>query len=47
MTFLGGPRNCIGHRLTICEMKIVIFILFRRFAFEIPPSKPVLKRTWL
>jgi cytochrome P450 len=45
MTFIAGPRNCIGHRLTILEMKIVLFTLLRGFAFEVPPSKPVLKRT--
>lgn len=47
MTFIGGPRNCIGHRLTILEMKILLFILLRSFHFGIPPSRPELKRTWL
>lgn len=47
MTFLAGPRNCIGHRLTVIEMKIVLFVLIRSFRFEIPPSKPQLKKTWL
>jgi cytochrome P450 len=47
MSFIGGPRNCIGHRLTILEMKIVLFAIIRAFEFDIPPSKPVMKRTWL
>lgn len=47
MTFLAGPRNCIGHRLTVIEMKIVLFVLIRSFRFEIPPSQPKLKKTWL
>jgi len=47
MTFISGPRNCIGHRLTLVEMKILLFILLRSFEFAIPPSKPQVKREWL
>lgn len=46
-SFLSGPRNCIGHRLTIVEMKILLFVMIRAFKFEVPPSQPKLKKTWL
>ncbi|KAI0357855.1 cytochrome P450 [Trametes cingulata] len=41
MTFLGGPRACIGYRFSIVEMKALIFTLVRAFEFElaVPPSE--------
>ncbi len=45
MSFIGGPRNCIGHRLTILEMKAVLFTLLRSFVFEQLPTPPTIKRT--
>ncbi|KAJ6623702.1 cytochrome P450 [Mycena sp. CBHHK59/15] len=38
-TFLGGPRNCIGFRFALAEMKALLFILIRAFEFE--PTVPV------
>ncbi|GMK55295.1 hypothetical protein CspeluHIS016_0203510 [Cutaneotrichosporon spelunceum] len=47
MSFIGGPRNCIGHRLTVLEMKAVLFVLLRSFVFEQLPNPPELKRTYM
>ncbi len=47
MSFIGGPRNCIGHRLTIVEMKTILFTLIRDFVFEQPEPRPRLKRAWM
>ncbi|KLT45304.1 putative cytochrome P450 [Cutaneotrichosporon oleaginosum] len=47
MSFIGGPRNCIGHRLTILEMKAVLFALLRSFVFEQLPDPPKIKRTYM
>ncbi|KAG6374890.1 cytochrome P450 [Boletus reticuloceps] len=35
MTFLGGPRACIGYRFSLVEMKAVLFTLVRAFEFEL------------
>lgn len=47
MSFIAGPRNCIGHRLTVLEMKAVLFTLLRSFVFEQLPEPPQLKRTYM
>ncbi|TDL17780.1 cytochrome P450 [Rickenella mellea] len=36
LTFSEGPRNCIGFRLAILELKIIIATLIRRFVFTLP-----------
>ncbi|KAG8933004.1 hypothetical protein FRC00_013745, partial [Tulasnella sp. 408] len=36
LTFLGGPRACIGYRFALVEMKILIFALLRNIAVELP-----------
>ncbi|KAJ6487726.1 cytochrome P450 [Mycena sanguinolenta] len=33
LTFCDGPRNCIGWRLAVLEMKIILAILVRSIAF--------------
>ncbi|KAG9043192.1 hypothetical protein FS837_009883 [Tulasnella sp. UAMH 9824] len=35
MTFLGGARACIGYRLAVMEIKVILFTLLRNFVFEI------------
>ncbi|CAK5263997.1 unnamed protein product [Mycena citricolor] len=35
MTFLGGPRACIGYRFSLVEMKALLFTLVRAFEFEL------------
>ncbi|KAJ7347579.1 cytochrome P450 [Mycena albidolilacea] len=35
LTFLGGPRACIGYRFSVIEMKALLFTLVRAFEFEL------------
>jgi len=35
LTFLGGPRACIGYRFSLVEMKAILFTLVRAFEFEL------------
>ncbi|KAJ7908575.1 cytochrome P450 [Mycena leptocephala] len=35
LTFLGGPRACIGYRFALVEMKALLFSLVRAFEFEL------------
>ncbi|KAF7356483.1 hypothetical protein MVEN_00981400 [Mycena venus] len=35
LTFIGGPRNCIGFRFALAEMKALLFTLVRAFEFEL------------
>ncbi|KAF9453671.1 cytochrome P450 [Macrolepiota fuliginosa MF-IS2] len=35
LTFLGGPRACIGYRFSLIEMKALLFTLIRAFEFEL------------
>ncbi|EMD33454.1 hypothetical protein CERSUDRAFT_160359 [Gelatoporia subvermispora B] len=45
LTFIGGPRACIGYRFTLVEMKVLIFTLVRAFEFELAvPAGDVTKR---
>ncbi|KZT42351.1 cytochrome P450 [Sistotremastrum suecicum HHB10207 ss-3] len=41
MTFIGGPRSCIGYKFSVIEMKALIFTLIRAFSFEL--SDPTLE----
>ncbi|KAH9928291.1 cytochrome P450 [Fomitopsis serialis] len=45
MTFLGGPRACIGYRFSLVEMKALIFTLIRAFEFELAvPQEDVVRQ---
>ncbi|KAJ3556986.1 hypothetical protein NM688_g1720 [Phlebia brevispora] len=46
LSFLGGPRSCIGYRFSLVEMKALLFTLVRSFEFElaVPPSD-IIKRS--
>jgi cytochrome P450 len=35
LTFLVGPRSCLGYRLAVFEMKILMMAFIRNFEFEI------------
>ncbi|KAI0075930.1 cytochrome P450 [Panus rudis PR-1116 ss-1] len=35
MTFIGGPRACIGYKFSIVEIKAIIFTLVRSFEFKL------------
>jgi cytochrome P450 len=46
LTFLGGPRACIGYRFALLEMKVLLFTLVRAFEFELAvPAKDIIKKT--
>ncbi|CCM05367.1 uncharacterized protein FIBRA_07582 [Fibroporia radiculosa] len=46
MTFLGGPRSCIGFRFTLIEMKAIMFTLLRAFEFELAlPADEIVRQT--
>ncbi|KAJ8096179.1 hypothetical protein PM082_000087 [Marasmius tenuissimus] len=46
MTFLGGPRACIGWRFAIFEIKVLLFTLLRAFEFDlaVPEDDILIKR---
>ncbi|KAF7976459.1 hypothetical protein HWV62_6711 [Athelia sp. TMB] len=35
MSFLAGPRACIGYRFSVVEMKALLYTLIRAFEFEL------------
>ncbi|KAJ7105085.1 cytochrome P450 [Mycena crocata] len=35
MTFISGPRSCIGFRFALAEIKALLFTLIRAFEFEL------------
>jgi cytochrome P450 len=38
MTFLSGPRSCIGWRFSILEMQVIIVTLLENFEISLPPQ---------
>ncbi|CAK5271744.1 unnamed protein product [Mycena citricolor] len=40
-TFWGGARMCLGWRLAVLEMQVMIFELLRRFTFSVSPEAEV------
>lgn len=42
MPFSAGPRNCIGRKFSMAEMKITIAKLLYTFKFELDPNHPEL-----
>ncbi|KAI0701865.1 cytochrome P450 [Cytidiella melzeri] len=46
LSFLGGPRSCIGYRFSLVEMKALLFTLVRSFEYELDvPADNVKKRS--
>ncbi|KAJ6500711.1 cytochrome P450 [Mycena sanguinolenta] len=46
LSFLGGPRGCIGYRFSLVEMKALLFTLVRAFEFELAvPAADIGKKT--
>ncbi|EPS98029.1 hypothetical protein FOMPIDRAFT_1024830 [Fomitopsis schrenkii] len=46
LTFLGGPRACIGYRFVLVEMKAFLFTLIREFVFELAiPAEDIIKKS--
>ncbi|KIK04023.1 hypothetical protein K443DRAFT_676331 [Laccaria amethystina LaAM-08-1] len=46
LTFISGPRSCIGYRFALVELKALLFTLVRAFEFELAvPVKDIVKRS--
>ncbi|KAI0633802.1 cytochrome P450 [Trametes polyzona] len=46
LAFTGGPRACIGYRFALVELKAILFVLVRAFAFELAvPAEEVVAKT--
>ncbi|KAH9919442.1 cytochrome P450 [Epithele typhae] len=46
MSFIGGPRACIGYRFSLIEMKALLFALIRAFEFELAvPAESIQKKS--
>ncbi|KAH9483580.1 Cytochrome P450 monooxygenase 205 [Psilocybe cubensis] len=46
LSFLGGPRACIGYRFALVEMKALLFTLVRAFEFELAvPASEIQKKS--
>ncbi|KAJ7646852.1 cytochrome P450 [Roridomyces roridus] len=46
LSFLGGPRACIGYRFALVEMKALLFTLIRAFEFSLGvPASDIGSRT--
>ncbi|KAK4686357.1 hypothetical protein P7C73_g3767, partial [Tremellales sp. Uapishka_1] len=43
MTFIDGPRRCVGYKLAMLEIKLLLFVLVRTFEFAPVPGKRILK----
>eukprot|EP00005_Dracoamoeba_jomungandri_P014528 CAMPEP_0174275758 /NCGR_PEP_ID=MMETSP0439-20130205/60004_1 /TAXON_ID=0 /ORGANISM="Stereomyxa ramosa, Strain Chinc5" /LENGTH=460 /DNA_ID=CAMNT_0015367901 /DNA_START=1048 /DNA_END=2427 /DNA_ORIENTATION=- len=42
--FLHGPRNCIGHRFAMLEMKVILIKLLMNFRFEVLEGATIKRR---
>ncbi|KAK0724094.1 cytochrome P450 [Lasiosphaeris hirsuta] len=40
VTFHGGNRACLGERFAVLELKVTLFMLTRRFAWQLDPTWP-------
>ncbi|KAK0438187.1 cytochrome P450 [Desarmillaria tabescens] len=46
LSFIGGPRSCIGYRFSLVEMKAILFTLVRAFEFELAvPGAEIAKKS--
>jgi len=46
LTFLDGPRACIGYRFALVQMKALLFTLVRAFEFDLAvPAKDIVAKT--
>ncbi|GBB94347.1 hypothetical protein RclHR1_02340004 [Rhizophagus clarus] len=46
LPFFNGPRNCIGNKVALAEMKIVLGILIRNFGFQLIEGFNIRKRAF-
>ncbi|KAF9229896.1 cytochrome P450, partial [Melanogaster broomeanus] len=47
LSFLGGPRACIGYRFAVVEMKVLLFTLVRAFEFELAVPASEIGKHWV
>ncbi|GMK59047.1 hypothetical protein CspeluHIS016_0700620 [Cutaneotrichosporon spelunceum] len=47
LTFIGGPRNCIGWRLALAEFKIILFTVLRAYELAEVPGTELRSETTL
>ncbi|KAI0633787.1 cytochrome P450 [Trametes polyzona] len=46
LTFVGGPRACIGYRFSLVELKAILFVLVRALEFELAvPAEEIIVKT--
>ncbi|KAK0229081.1 cytochrome P450 [Armillaria nabsnona] len=46
LSFLGGPRSCIGHRFSVAQMKVILFVLIREFELELAvPCEEIISKS--
>ncbi|PBK62890.1 cytochrome P450 [Armillaria solidipes] len=46
LSFLGGPRSCIGYRFSIAQMKVILFVLIREFESELAvPCEEIISKS--
>ncbi|CAK9785135.1 cytochrome P450 [Cutaneotrichosporon oleaginosum] len=43
LSFIGGPHHCLGFRFALLEIKAVLFVVLRNFAFEPVPGKQFIR----
>ncbi|KAG9003793.1 hypothetical protein FRB93_010809 [Tulasnella sp. JGI-2019a] len=44
MTFIGGPRHCIGYRFAVLEMKVLVYALIRNMSFSLPDPPLIIEK---
>ncbi|KZT69443.1 cytochrome P450 [Daedalea quercina L-15889] len=46
MSFIGGPRACIGYRFSLIEIKSLLFVLVKAFEIELAfPANDIVKKS--
>ncbi|KAG8985388.1 hypothetical protein FRB93_005848 [Tulasnella sp. JGI-2019a] len=43
-TFISGPKHCIGWRMAVLEMKVLLFTMIRTFQIDIDPELEITSR---
>lgn len=43
MTFIDGPRRCVGYKLALMQIKMILYALIRDFEFAPVPEKKIYK----